>query len=283
MAADSLRQFCGNIGIPVNLKSDLAPSFTGPNTEFQKVMRKNGINMTFAEAGQSNQVQQVDVAIRKLNGHWHHKMVSRNVPCWLWCFGITHHAKLMWFIPRGRDGRSGYEQITGQNPDISEFCDFDFYDLVWYWPHSHPYTAERSKELAQWVGVAHRIGSDMSYWLIPVSGTPIADTTVQHRLKERLNDDNFHLPANDCDFYLNDLYDDTAYKDESNTPTDEEYEMPEERPEADDVELYDKFIGSTFLLDSHKKYVNVGTRATVVKQATGHQGNPVGRARENMK
>lgn len=194
----------------------------------------------------------------------------------------------MQFIPRGRDGRSGYERITGQTPDISEFCDFDFYDLVWYWPHSHPSTAERSKEIARWVGVAHRIGSDMCYWLIPVSGTLIADTTVQHvttedlknpdvkrqvdtfnkRFEERLNDDNFHLPANDYDFYLDDLYDDTAYGDASNTPTDEEYKMPEDRPEADDVDSYDKFIGATFLIDPNKNDANVGTKAKVIKRAS---------------
>ncbi|KAL7529744.1 hypothetical protein ACHAXR_003132, partial [Thalassiosira sp. AJA248-18] len=175
--------------------------------------------------------------------------------------------------------------------------DFDFYDLVWYWPHSHPSTAERSKELARWVGVAHRIGSDMCYWLIPVlgTGTPIADTTVQHvtaedlrnpdikrqvdtfneRLEDRLNDDNFHLPANDHDFYLDDMY--------MTQPTGTQYETPEDRPEADDVESYDKFIGATFLLDPNKNKndVNIGTRAKAVKHATDYQGNPIGRAHNN--
>ncbi|KAL7525879.1 hypothetical protein ACHAXR_001197, partial [Thalassiosira sp. AJA248-18] len=131
--------------------------------------------------------------------------------------------------------------------------------------------------------------------------TPIADTTVQHvttedlrnpdvkrqvdtfneRLEEQLNDDNFHLPANDYDFYLDDLYDDTAYGDASNTPTDEEYELPEDRPEANDVESYDKFIGATFLLDPNKNDANVGTKAKVIKRATDYLGNPIGRANNN--
>ena len=48
----------------------------------------------------------------------------------------------------------GYEQITGRTPDISEFLDFDFYDLVWYWPHDHPNVGQTGGELARWVGVS---------------------------------------------------------------------------------------------------------------------------------
>jgi hypothetical protein len=31
------------------------------------------------------------------------------------------------------DGRSGYEQVTGETCNISEWLDFEFYDLVWWW------------------------------------------------------------------------------------------------------------------------------------------------------
>jgi hypothetical protein len=30
----------------------------------------------------------------------------------------------------GDVGRSGYEQVTGKTPDISEWLDFEFYDLA---------------------------------------------------------------------------------------------------------------------------------------------------------
>jgi hypothetical protein len=36
-------------------------------------------------------------------------------------------------MSRGNDGRPGYEQVTGETPDISEWLDFEFYDLVWWW------------------------------------------------------------------------------------------------------------------------------------------------------
>ena len=95
----------------------------------------------------------------------------------------------MQYIPRGQHEWTGYEQITGRTPDISEFCDFDFYDLVWYWRHPHPGLTNHDRELARWIGVAHNIGSDMVYWLMPVNGTPIASSTVQHVTAEDMRND----------------------------------------------------------------------------------------------
>jgi hypothetical protein len=43
---------------------------------------------------------------------------------------------MMQLIPRGYDEQTGYELVTGRTPDISEYCDFDFCDLVWYWPNT---------------------------------------------------------------------------------------------------------------------------------------------------
>ena len=34
-------------------------------------------------------------------------------------------------MARGSSKRSGYEMVTGNTPAISEWLDFEFYDLVW--------------------------------------------------------------------------------------------------------------------------------------------------------
>jgi hypothetical protein len=36
-------------------------------------------------------------------------------------------------MSHGDDGRSRYKQVTGETPNISEWLDFEFYDLVWWW------------------------------------------------------------------------------------------------------------------------------------------------------
>ncbi len=120
-------------------------------------------------------------------------MGTKYVPRRLWCFGLEHQARLMNFIPRGRNEQSGYEMITDKTLDISEYLDFDFYDLVWYWRQPHPSLSEHDRELAQWMGVAHRVGSDMCYWLMPVSGVPVVNSSVQHVMAdERRNPELMH-------------------------------------------------------------------------------------------
>ena len=54
-----------DIGIPANLKSDMASAFVGRHTNFQWLVQKLGINMTFSEPHHHNELQQVDVTTRE--------------------------------------------------------------------------------------------------------------------------------------------------------------------------------------------------------------------------
>lgn len=296
-STDALRRSSENMGIPAKLKSDMAAAFVGQHTDFQKLIRKLGINMTFAEPYRHNQIQSVDVAIRDLKWHWQSKMLKRNIPRRLWCFGLEHQARLMNFIPRGRNERSGYEIVTDQTPDISEYLDFDFYDLVWYWRSAHPSLSEHDRELARWMGVAHRVGSDMCYWLMPVSGVPVVNMTAQHvtaedlrnpdikarvddfdmRLDRWMDDTNFVLPGNDIDYYYpTDQY---AIDYENGDP--QNGDLDEGQPEADFVDDYNALVGATFLLDPVKSPGNVTTKATVIRRKMDAQGKPLGKAHPN--
>ena len=101
--------------------------------------------------------------------------------------------------------------ITGKTPDISEYLDFDFYDLVWYWRAPHPSMAENTRELARWMGVAHRVGSDMCYWLMPVSGIPVVNSTVQHVTAEDMRDPDINARIEDFNTKLAEHLDDTNF------------------------------------------------------------------------
>ena len=127
----------------------MALAFVDRHMDFQRLAQRLGINMTYAEPYQHHQLQQVDLAIWELKRRWCNQMGCKYVPRQLWCFGLKHQARLMNFIPWGCHERSGYEMITGKTPDISEYLDFDFYDLVWYWCQPNPSLSEHDRELAQ--------------------------------------------------------------------------------------------------------------------------------------
>ena len=67
------------------------------------------------------------------------------------------------------------EQVTGETPDISEYLDFGFYDWVWYKDNA----GLGDNCIGRWLGVAHRVGNLMSYWILTQTGRVIARTTVQ--------------------------------------------------------------------------------------------------------
>ena len=158
--------------------------------------------------------------------------------------------------------------------------------------------------LGQWLGVSHRIGSDMCYWIMGVSGIHIAETTVQHvtqdkmmysviaseikkfneLLTTRLDDTNFKLSGVNNGF--EDVYEDLlqwdlAYGD--NTPTDKEYDkgiIPLVDAEGNiDPDILDKYIETKIVLDN--KVNGGGNLVTVKSRLTDINGRPIGTAHNN--
>jgi hypothetical protein len=72
-------------------------------------------------------------------------------------------------------GRTPMEALTGETPDISEYLDFGFYDLVWYKENA----GLGEIQLGRFLDVSHSTGSLMSYYVLPSSGIPVSRTTVQ--------------------------------------------------------------------------------------------------------
>ena len=72
-------------------------------------------------------------------------------------------------------GRIPLETLTGENPDISHYLDYGFYDQVWFKENA----GLGETKLARFLGVSHQVGSLMSYWVLPDSGISMSHTTVQ--------------------------------------------------------------------------------------------------------
>ena len=118
-------------------------------------------------------------------------------------------------MAQGMDSRTGYEEVTGQTPDISEWLDFEFYDLVWWldWPNEPDFT-ENTGWLAWWLGVSHQVSSDLSYWVITESSKIISKTSVEHvtqddylqaEIKAEIDQFNHHIKESldDANFVVN--------------------------------------------------------------------------------
>jgi Reverse transcriptase (RNA-dependent DNA polymerase) len=303
----SLIEFTDDVGIPERLVTDGATEFTGRHTEFVKEARRMRIILHTTEQGRKNQNHAAEREIGFLAKRWKLRMTKKNVPKRLWDFGLIYESELLSRMARGNDRRTGYEIITGETPDISEWLDFEFYDLVWWLDRANkPNFTDSSRRLARWLGVSHRVGSDLCYWLITESGKIIAKTSVEHvtrsdyleadkkadidkfnqQLEESLSDENFIIEG-EGEFesmYLDDIDDDenhgVVYMNDKDTPNPEEYDDMHigDRPEEDDEEAIDQYLNVELLM-------NMGTnderRGRVVKRSRGLDGEPIGRAHTN--
>jgi hypothetical protein len=299
--AQALNDFVDDVGIPGTLICDLATEQTGKNTEVLKAIRRFQIRLLPAEKGRgTTQNHRAETEIREVKTKWKTRMRENQVPARLWDYGLVYIAEIQSLIARGVDQRPGIEKVMGQTVDISEWLDFDFYDRVWYWDQPKSDMTDEQARLGRWLGIAHRIGSDMTYWVLTDSGRVIARSTVQHitisdmateairnrvthfdtTLLTRLCDDNFQLHNPNPVFYLQDDPDavDSAA---DNIPADAEYgDMNQPaKLEADDIEFdsFDQYLNAEFGVNRDGETAI----AKVIKRAKDNSGNPIGKRHPN--
>lgn len=300
--AAALNEFIDDVGIPDTLICDMAAEQTGKHTDVMKIVRRMNIKMRMAEKGRGiTQNHRAETEIREVKTKWKARMRASQVPARLWDYGLVYIAEIQSLLARGVDQRPGLERITGNTIDISEWLDFDFYDRVWYWDAKKMDMTDEQARIGRWLGISHRVGSDMTYWILTESGNVIARSTVQHItisdmattetktrvqtfddvLLDRLADENFVVDLPDHVFYLQDDMDAPNTDTDAHIPVDTEYGDMLKSPqiEADDTEFetFDKYLGAEFLVNDNGEAVP----AKVLKRARDNDGKPIGKTHSN--
>ena len=191
----SLSNFVSEYGAPEQLTFDGAPSQTGRNTYFQDTIRKYDIKYHVSGPRRPNE-NPAEGNIREIKKKWYRIQAKTNAPDRLWDYGISYVCEtgnLTVNSSRYSNGRTPIECITGDTPDLSEYIDFGFYDWVTYRQNA----GLGKIEIGRWLGVSHKVGKLMSYWILPESGIVMSCTTVQRvthlekqtdEYKKRMND-----------------------------------------------------------------------------------------------
>jgi hypothetical protein len=176
-AGDALRQFINEFGRPERLTFDGSQEQCGRKTEFMKNVRKYSIDFHITEPYRPNH-NFAEGVIREIRKKWFRIMVRKSVPQRLWDYGLQWVCDIQNRTSnssRGLDGRCPLERITGETVDISEYLDFGFYDWIWYRENA----GLGETKIGRWLGVSHRIGTLMSFWVLTSSGKVLSRTTVQ--------------------------------------------------------------------------------------------------------
>ena len=179
-AGNFFNKFIDDIRIPMNMRFYHAEKLLLEGTEFMKTIKKHSINWSFT-GPYSHWKNRAEGGVKRISFKW--KITMRRTGCSprLWDYGMKHDDELLsWILTKY--GRPPLENLTVDTIDLSEYLDSDFYDMVWY---RGTLSGEKGEAFpGRWLGISHRFGTGMCYWVLNKKGNVISRSTVQHVTKE---------------------------------------------------------------------------------------------------
>ena len=128
-----------------------------------------------------------------MKGKSKRRRFQRNIPKRVWQFGMIWEAEI-YYRTTDKNGSPALERLTGDKIDISELMEFEFYDLVWFWNNQ---SDDTKPILGQWIGLSHRVGSALCYWILSERGKVLSETTVHHLTSEEPRDPDVYYRIHD--------------------------------------------------------------------------------------
>ena len=290
-AGYALKEIIHDLGIPKRIHTDDAKELTMGT--WKKTCQEHGIIMSNTEPHSPWQ-NRTEGVIKEFKRHTQRFMSRTRTTKKLWDYCMMYVCELRnrLALPLYQlHGRTPHEVLTGNTPDNSEYLEYEWYQPVWVFDTAA--FPEQRRTIVRWIGVAHRVGQAMCFWILPPSGIPIARTTVQAITKSELATREVKEQLRECDAAiisnLGDI-DDTAEakdlklymedEDENDIEVDNEPFEPEARtPDVDNFEadVYDELLLAEPLLPRGPTLVP----ARVIGRKRDNDGNPVGNYHSN--
>ena len=293
----TLKDFINDCGAPTTMTMDGAKSQTARGSAFMSRLRRNHITPIISGPYRPN-MNPCESVIRELRKKWYRAIFKTNCPRALWNYGIPHIAKIMQLTATnaaGLNGQTPLGALLGDTPDISQYLDFGWYQLVWYKENA----GLDVQRVGRFLGIANSASNIMSYWILPESGRPVTASSVQRMTileqqteanRDRIRDYNAKIAAKfkeqriatdgekpKLDEWEQLFEDDEDFAAEFNRL----YDNPEvlESDDTFDPDSYDHYINMELTVD--RQQFDHPQRARVTKRLKDHRGNPIGTANDN--
>ena len=212
----ALQKFVAEVGRPRILKSGRAPETLGDHTPFNSFCRKFHIQCKYWETGR-HEGNRAESAIRELKRRWKFDMYRKQVPHRFWDKALVYHGEILTLLSERQDGKTGWEHVLGQTPDISNWLEFTFYCPVWY-IHDHENTMLTSNSrLGRWLGVNNSVDNKLCYYVLTDQQRIIARHSVQALTEQELVTPNIQERLKKFDVEIQTKKDD-IFHDYSNFP-----------------------------------------------------------------
>ena len=218
-------------------------------------------------------------------------MRKRNVPKKLWdhCLELESRTRSATTLPRfDLDHQTPEAKIHGLSSDISDICEFEFYEWVMF-NDSQATFPETQFHVGRWLGPAGDVGYALTYKILKSNGQLVPRSTIRHlTLDESTNPDHISMrnvfdeniiqkigvPATENDFdkdYLTptyEYYDDDHQDGTSDAPPEQLKPTPE---------IGDNYLNMELMLPCS----GILARGQVTERKRDHEGNVIGISNAN--
>ncbi len=290
MASEALNEVIQTVGVPKELVSDGARAEV--YGRFGAVAKEYRIKQRITEP-YSGWQNRAEAAIREIKRKIRRAMQWAKSPNRLWDYcseWVTAIRRLTAHDIPSLHNRVPCEAVGSNTPDIAEYAQFDWYQYVWYHNPAVQFP-EDPKKFGRWIGVAHDVGSSMTFCILPASCRVLARLTVfplsqdgmdDPRMKSKLVEldltvaEKIWNAIEDVDDALIGLYPqipDDIFLPDAESGDHEPVDGADILHEADDFtpEAYDEYLMAEVLLP----YMGEMTKAKVVGRKRNADGNPI--------
>jgi hypothetical protein len=171
-AHHTLLELIQDVGIPAAIHCDGARELQ--LGKWRDTCNDYGIRLTSTEPYSPWQ-NRAEVNIREAKKSIHRLMTKTKTPKILWDYCASYVAEIISLTANNLyavNGRTPHELVTGNTPDISEWAEFGWYEPIYHY-EDVPFPQTKRK-IARWLGVAHRVGQALCYWILSNTGQVLA-------------------------------------------------------------------------------------------------------------
>ena len=300
--AQAVKRYFKEVGIPMHLICDRAKEQVRGDARI--LCNEVGCHVRELEKGTSA-ANRAERAIKTLKDGAKNDLFRSNAPLVLWCYCIERRADIINCTIRSNymlQGQIPHSMMTGQPTDISNICEYAWYEWVIYRIEGAKFPVQHQR-LGRVLGSSHNAGSTMSQWVLTVTGDVMPIQTLRRLTPGELNSPSMRVRQKEFDEAISSrvghcmktppsvatgesTYPESDLQDENPGAMDivyKDYEGLYDEPkqpliDADEVPDYDKYIGAEVMLPKDGEHLRA---ARVIGQAKDADGNTIGKPNSN--
>jgi hypothetical protein len=235
---DALHRFCKDVGVPATLLVD--PSGEQTSKKVRKFCHQVGTTLKVLEES-TQWANRAELYIGLFKESIRQDLSKTNSPMKLWDYCAERRTRIHNVTPRDLFQLNGNTPITatfGTQPDISNICQFDWYDWCYFREESQVQFPFQKRQLGRVLGPLQNEGNEMSQAVLTITGKVVPRHTCS-----RLSISELHSPSeiqkrNNFDKNITELLGDSV-----SLPA-----VPEKTLDLDIVDLIDDTVDDPLLL-----------------------------------